>query len=483
MSELTYGHWMLFFTPTYLVGAVVGLYLYIMDPGRRRLEFFFAAQCMGMALHSLLAFLVATPLSEPERVRYIVWIYQSSLLYTLSFFHFLAIALKMNRNRWLTTMDVVLAASFLLNLTGNHLVIPDLFTIQIDHALGRYIGHTLKPNFIGVAVMALAIGTAAWLVYRLAEDMLRRGRKSLWPLFVGSLLFGLAIVNDVLITNGVFEGFFLAAVAFVMLTLGMLIYLINQGVRWRVRIESQKSQLEDLNRAQTEFFNVAGHELETPITTLIGYLDMINEERLGTLPEPIRAPLNRMGISVRRLQRLTQSILDVGRLQKQTLNIQRRPVDIRAIAGEVHEETLGFWTAMNQQVELNADSDLPLVLGDPYRVRQILFNLLSNASKYTPPGGRIVMNLAAQGGGVAVEIADSSPGLEDRDLRHLFDPFYIVGGSQHHTSHQDDTCGLGLYIAKQLVELQGGSISVRSRKGQGTIYRLAFPQSRQPLAS
>jgi PAS domain S-box-containing protein len=219
-----------------------------------------------------------------------------------------------------------------------------------------------------------------------------------------------------------------------------------------------------LRRLQEQRLAMATHELRNPLTALQGSLQLL-ARRLGPLEDTRNHDLLEMALAqAHQLDRLTSDLADVVRLQIGRLQLGRQPVDLEALARRVVESTRvgNGGTAL----ALEMDGSAPLVEGDAARLEQVVANLLQNALVHAPESERIEVRVRREGDRAVLEVQDYGPGIAATDLPALFEPFWRVedGDRPQHG------LGLGLYIAKELVEAHGGSIEVRSTPGEGATF-------------
>ncbi len=237
-------------------------------------------------------------------------------------------------------------------------------------------------------------------------------------------------------------------------------------------LEKANQDLLELDRIKTTFFAVINHEMRTPLTSIVGYTDLLSFR--GELTAEQTHMLDMVKTSSKRLLELVNDILDISRLEEGRLNILPEPVSLVAVI----DHTLDLVMPMAQQkmieLETRVDPDLPAISGDPKRVVQILTNLIGNAIKYTPDTGRIQVEacLDAPGKMVSVSVIDNGMGIPAYQIGHVFDQFSRV--ERDSLRHTVGT-GLGLYISKKLVEAHGGEISVQSEEGAGTTFTFTLP--------
>ena len=236
-------------------------------------------------------------------------------------------------------------------------------------------------------------------------------------------------------------------------------------------------RLAELDRLKAEFVSLASHELKTPINVIAGYAELLEEGLYGDLEARQREVLGLIQEQTRALTRLVNQLLDLSRFEAGGLPIEPVPVDLRALLAQVE----GAFRALAEQKQIDfrveTAPDLPReAMLDHDRIRhEVLGNLLSNAFKFTPSGGRIRVDAAAPDGKVTFRVSDSGVGIPEDQLEHIFEKYYQVGREA-----KAQGSGLGLAIAKHVVEAHGGTIRASSRMGEGTTFDIALPAAGPP---
>jgi signal transduction histidine kinase len=259
---------------------------------------------------------------------------------------------------------------------------------------------------------------------------------------------------------------------------------LDQIVRQRTRalaeseaqLRRRNAELQRLNRIKSEFISIAAHEFRTPMTSIIGYLDLLRETRLGPIPEAMQRPLASLNRNAHRLRRLIEDLLDVSRLESGRIVLRRRLVHLNDIVSSAIHEQEPFWVEKRHTVAFQAGPELPPVDCDPDKIHQVVANLLGNAVKYTPEGGRIEISTGRAGTThVFFRVWDNGIGIPTWARQKIFEPFSEINDARHHTSESPDSAGLGLYIAKGIVELHGAQIEVASEEGKFTEFTVTLP--------
>ena len=263
---------------------------------------------------------------------------------------------------------------------------------------------------------------------------------------------------------------------------------LDQIVRQRTRalaeseaqIRGKNDELERQSRAKAEFISIAAHELRTPLTSIVGYLDLFSEGRFGELPPLLERPMRSVRRNAHRLKRLVDDMLHVSRIEGGRVVLRREQVDLGEVVRDVVTELLPLANARHQRLEIHIGKIDPLD-ADRDKLHQIAVNLVSNAIRYTPEQGEIVIDVdeAPQerypGGWARLRVRDNGVGIEEEDRKRIFDPFLHAQPVKHHSSQEPDSAGLGLFIARGLIEAHGGLITVDSKPQVFTEFTVLLP--------
>jgi signal transduction histidine kinase len=263
---------------------------------------------------------------------------------------------------------------------------------------------------------------------------------------------------------------------------------LDQIVRQRTRaLAESEAQLRATNaelvrqsKIKAEFISIAAHELRTPLTSIVGYLDLFQEGRFGELPQLIGRPLGSVRRNAHRLKRLVDDMLDVSRIEAGKMVLRRGPVNLGEVVTDVVTELEPMARARELHVATHIH-ELEDIEADRDKLHQIAVNLLSNAIRYTPEQGEILIDVDEApserypGGWARLRVRDNGGGIAEEDRLRIFDPFLHVHPAKHHTSALPDSAGLGLYIARGLVDLHGGLITVDSEPDVFTEFTVLLP--------
>ncbi|HEX7360278.1 MAG TPA: PAS domain-containing sensor histidine kinase [Bryobacteraceae bacterium] len=238
------------------------------------------------------------------------------------------------------------------------------------------------------------------------------------------------------------------------------------------QLEIRNREVERANRLKSEFLASMSHELRTPLHTIIGFADLLSEELKGPLNPNQRRFVTHIQQDSRHLLELINDILDLSKIESGRLELH--PELFRA-ADAIREAVDGLRPlATQKQIDIREALDTDLrVSADRVRFKEIFYNLINNAIKFTPERGHITVQCKEQTEGVSFVVADTGIGIEQSEQQAIFDKFYQLGAT---TRGVREGTGLGLAITKSLVEMHDGKIWVESNPGQGSRFEITFPR-------
>jgi signal transduction histidine kinase len=233
----------------------------------------------------------------------------------------------------------------------------------------------------------------------------------------------------------------------------------------------------ELDRMKTEFVSQVSHELRTPLTAIKGFTELLLEDDGSSANEEQREYLTIVKSNVDRLVALINDLLDISRIESGKIVLNLEAVDVATLVQAVATTMQPLLERKEQTIAVCTEPGLPAVHADQDRVMQVLTNLVGNAHKYTGTGGTIDVDASRQGDRVCIAVRDNGVGIPPEDIPKLFTRFFRVDSS---LTRAIGGTGLGLSIAKSIVELHGGTISVESELGKGSVFSFTLPIETQP---
>jgi signal transduction histidine kinase len=250
--------------------------------------------------------------------------------------------------------------------------------------------------------------------------------------------------------------------------------LLGRALRRENELRAALTRLRELDRMKDEFISLVSHELRTPLTSIIGFLELLGDPAHGTLTEQQRSFTAVMQRNADRLLHLAGDVLLLSRLESGEMAMRLGDADLAAVARR--EVAAAGPGAERKGITLTLSAgEVPHVRGDEERLAQLLGNLLANALKFTPAGGRVSVSVTAEDGSVAMTVADTGIGLSAEDREHIFERFYRTPATDRQAIQGT---GLGLTICQTIASAHGGTISVDSEPGRGAAFRVHLPAVR-----
>jgi adenylate cyclase len=234
------------------------------------------------------------------------------------------------------------------------------------------------------------------------------------------------------------------------------------------QLERAYQDLKGLDERKTQFIQNVSHELRTPLTIIKGYLEMLQQDEMGTLSDQQREALSIIAEKATSLDKLTLDIVAVQSIDATSLEPCEFDLGVLLESVLSHAEL----NDSNLRLQLDLALDFPNVYADPNMIERVLIHLLENAIKFSPKGGTITVRARPAGAEMVVEVEDQGIGIPQESVAHLFDRFYQVDGS---TTRRFGGTGLGLSIIKQIIQAHGGDVGVRSTEGKGSTFFFTLP--------
>lgn len=235
-------------------------------------------------------------------------------------------------------------------------------------------------------------------------------------------------------------------------------------------------RLKEARQVQTDFVANVSHELRTPLTSIKGTVETLRDGAVDDVAVRDHF-LATVESETDRLIRLVNDLLLLSRVDSEALQLHGRPLDLEEVARVAVERLAPLAQAREVTVEVVASPDLPRVLADPDRMTQVLVNLLDNAVKYSLAGGTVTVQVGQEGERMQVLVRDEGPGIPEDELDHIGERFYRTDKAR---SRAEGGSGLGLSIARALVEAHGGELHIESQEGAGTVAVVTLPMRQIP---
>jgi signal transduction histidine kinase len=246
--------------------------------------------------------------------------------------------------------------------------------------------------------------------------------------------------------------------------------LFQQAEGAREALHSQNERLREVDGLKDELIALVSHELRTPLTSIVGYLELVQEDE-DELNQEHRDHLEVVQRNAHRLLGLVSDLLFAAQVQAGRVTLEKDLVNVSELLDEAVAAALP--TAGDRQIDITVHaSDVAQVMGDRQRLAQVLDNLLSNALKFTPPNGSVVVSMFARDTTVLIEVSDTGLGISPADQKKLFTRFFRAEAAMQKAIKGT---GLGLSIVKAIVEGHGGEITVESEEGKGATFRIVLP--------
>ncbi len=240
-----------------------------------------------------------------------------------------------------------------------------------------------------------------------------------------------------------------------------------------VELEAHNRRVQDVNRLKSEFLANMSHELRTPLNAIIGFAELMHDGKVGPVADNHREYLGDILGSSRHLLQLINDVLDLSKIEAGKMEFNPEPVNLTKIIGEVRQVLQTLSASKRLAVEVQVSPAVEQLVIDPAKLKQILYNYLSNAIKFTPEEGRIAVRAIEETAGIfRLEVEDTGIGIPPEEVGKLFVEFQQLEGG---TAKKHQGTGLGLALTRKIVEAQGGRVGVQSAQGQGSVFYAVLP--------
>jgi signal transduction histidine kinase len=241
------------------------------------------------------------------------------------------------------------------------------------------------------------------------------------------------------------------------------------------QLKAANEKLKELDKLKDEFVSTASHELRTPMTAIKSYVWLVQNDKAGPITDTTRRYLDIVFNSTERLIHLVNDMLDISRIESGKTQLRPEQVDYPDLINQLNNEFSARATERHMAWSVNLPSALPQITLDKEKILQVLENLVGNAFKFTPDGGRVTVAVSADKKYLSTSISDTGPGISQTDISHLFTKFTRLG--ENINTYSQPGTGLGLYLCKQYVEMHQGKILIDSVPGQGSTFTFTLPLS------
>jgi two-component system CheB/CheR fusion protein len=237
---------------------------------------------------------------------------------------------------------------------------------------------------------------------------------------------------------------------------------ITAWIGTSIDIDDQRKQLE----RKDEFIGVASHELKTPLTSLKGYLQLMDLQ--NNIPDPVKSYISKANISLVKLERLVDELLDVSKIKAGKLEFSKQIFNLSELINQCVENSSIMYPLFTIKKELQENI---MVMGNEERIEQVFMNLINNAVKYSPESKDIVVRAEADGKSAKVSVIDFGVGMSEQDQKLVFERFYRANGN----NYLIPGLGMGLYIASEIIKEHKGDINVKSKLNEGCVFTFSLP--------
>jgi signal transduction histidine kinase len=251
--------------------------------------------------------------------------------------------------------------------------------------------------------------------------------------------------------------------------------LVSSAIRDITERKKVERAIVEANRMKSEFLANMSHELRSPLNAIIGFTELMYKGKTGPVSPNQKEYLGDILTSSRHLLQLINDVLDLAKVESGKMEFRTESVDIAKLVGEVRDVLRGLATGKRIQIEVDIDPAVGSAVVDPSRLKQVLYNYLSNALKFTAEDGRVSIRVSADGiDHFRLEVEDTGIGISAEDIPRLFVEFQQLDTS---AGKKFQGTGLGLALTKRIVEAHGGKVEVRSTPGHGSTFSALLPRA------
>jgi signal transduction histidine kinase len=297
----------------------------------------------------------------------------------------------------------------------------------------------------------------------------KKYRISLWQcpsflfLIMGIIICLVAIISYLIGTRYITEPRIVALIVLVVCAILLILSFI---------ITNSFEKLLEANRLKSEFINIVSHQLRAPLSNLSWAIELLMSGGLGRIEREQLDYFKILKENSDRMKDLVKDLLIVSKIDSAQLSLKKEEFSLEELTKEIIKEFEYFAKASNCQIEFFAKENLPKIFGDRYQLRQVIENLLDNAIRYTKEKGKVTIKIKKEKNSIRFEISDNGVGIPREDQKFIFQKFFRASNV---LKHKTQGTGLGLYIAKEIIERSGGKIGFKSQEGVGSTFWFTLP--------
>lgn len=240
------------------------------------------------------------------------------------------------------------------------------------------------------------------------------------------------------------------------------------------KLDNAYTELREADNIKSDFISAASHGLRTPLTIISSYIELMEKGKINSLEEQKRVT-ETLAEQTKHMIALVEDMLDISRMESKRFVVEKKNISIQEIVNDAAESVKTLSDLKGHTISLKIPEDLPKIVGDKKRIKDLLTNLLTNAIRYTPNGGKINVSAKDEGKHVHFIVRDTGIGIPKGEQSKIFEKFYVGGGSS--ARREPGRMGLGLSIAKGIVEAHNGKIWVKSSMGRGSKFHFTLPKA------